>query len=59
MGKGIASLMKGMAAGVAIGVAAGAAGSMMLRDSKKNKRRVSKALNAVENILDGAIEFFN
>lgn len=56
--KGVSSLLKGMAAGMALGVAAGAAGSMMLRDSRKNRKRMNKAISAVENVLDGVQEFF-
>lgn len=57
--KGVMTLMKGMAAGMAAGVAAGAAGAIMLRDSRKNRKRFAKAVNAVENVLDTVTDMFS
>ena len=53
MTKGVMTLMKGMAAGMAAGVAAGAAGAIMVRDSRKNRKRFAMAVNVLDSIGTG------
>ena len=52
------NVVKGVGAGLAAGMLFGAVGSVMLKDSKKNKRKVAKAIDAVEGILDGIQDIF-
>ena len=58
MSKGVMTLVKGMAAGMAAGIAAGAAGAVILRDSRKSRKRFAKAVGAVENVLDTVTDMF-
>lgn len=44
--------MKGMGAGMMVGMVAGAAGDMMMRGNKKAlKKKASKAVKAVGNVM--------
>ena len=45
-------MFKGIGTGMAAGIMVGVAGMMMLRDSKKSKKTMSKAIQAVEGMLD-------
>ena len=55
MARNTMNVVKGVGAGLAAGMLFGAVGSVMLKDSKKNKRKVAKAIDAVEGILDGIL----
>lgn len=58
MAKNTADVIKGVGAGLIAGVMFGLVSSVMMKDSKKNKRKASKAINTVEGILDGMQEIF-
>ncbi len=58
MARNTMNVVKGVGAGLAAGMLFGAVGSVMLKDSKKNKRKVAKAIDAVEGILDGIQDIF-
>lgn len=53
MAKNTADVIKGVGAGLVAGVMFGLVSSVMIKDSKKNKRKASKAIQTVEGILDG------
>lgn len=53
MAKNTADVVKGVGAGLVAGVMFGLVSSVMIKDSRKNKRKASKAIQTVEGILDG------
>ena len=53
MAKNTADVIKGVGAGLVAGVMFGLVSSVMIKDSKKNKRKASRAIQTVEGILDG------
>lgn len=59
MAKNTTNVIKGVGAGLVAGVMFGIVSSVMMKDSKKNKRKASKAIDAVEGILDGMQEIFS
>ncbi len=52
MAKNTMTMFKGIGTGMAAGIMVGVAGMMMLRDTKKSKKTMSKAIQAVEGMLD-------
>jgi len=45
-------VVKGVSAGIAVGMVVGSVGSMFLRNNKNVKRKASKAIEAVGNVID-------
>lgn len=58
MAKNTMDTFKNVGAGLAAGIMLGVAGSMVMKESRNNKRRSTKAINAVENVLDSIQEIF-
>ena len=52
MAKNTTNVIKGVGAGLAAGILFGLARSVMMKDDKKNKKKASRAIDAVEDILD-------
>lgn len=53
MKKSTSGFMKGMGTGMMVGMIAGAAGDMMMRGNKKTlKKKASKAVKAVGNVMN-------
>ena len=53
MRKSTSGFMKGMGTGMMVGMIAGVAGDMMMNGGKKNlKKKASKAVKAVGNVMD-------
>ncbi len=50
--------LKGVGAGLIAGMMFGVVSSIIMSDSRKNKRRANKAIHTVENILDGVQKMF-
>ena len=53
------AVLKGIGAGLAAGIMAGLVSSVVMKDSRKNKKRFSKAIGSVENVLDSMQEIFS
>lgn len=58
MGKSTMTTLKSVGAGLVAGMMFGFVSSVMVNDSRKNKRKANKAIHTVENILDGMQEIF-
>ncbi len=58
MAKNTLNIAKGVGAGLVAGVMFGFVSSVMMKDSRKNKRKAAKAISTVEGILDGMQEIF-
>ncbi len=58
MGKNTMTTLKSVGAGLIAGMMFGFVSSVMMNDSRKNKRKANKAINTVESILDGMQEIF-
>ncbi len=55
MRKSTVGFMKGMGAGLMVGMVAGVAGDMLLNNNKKMlKKKASKAMKAVGNVMEDA-----
>ena len=50
--------LKGVGAGLVAGMMFGFVSSVMMSDSRRNKKKASKAINTVESILEGMQEIF-
>lgn len=48
----LGKMVKGVSAGIAVGMVVGGVGSMFLRNNKNVKRKASKAIEAVGNVID-------
>ena len=59
MAKNTADMIKGVGAGLVAGVMFGLVSSVMLKDSRKDKKKATRAIGAVENILDGMKDVFS
>ncbi len=58
MGKDTMTTLKGVGAGLVAGMMFGFVSSVMMNDSRKSKRKANKAIDTVENILEGMQEIF-
>ncbi len=58
MARNTANIAKGVGAGLVAGVMFGFVSSVMMKDSRKNKKKASRALDTVENIIDNMQEIF-
>lgn len=58
MGKDTMTTLKGVGAGLVAGMMFGFVSSVMMSDSRRNKKKASKAINTVESILEGMQEIF-
>ncbi len=58
MAKNTMNIAKGVGAGLVAGLMFGFVGSVMMKDTKQNKKKTTKALEAVENIWDDVQEIF-
>ena len=58
MGKDTMTTLKGVGAGLIAGMMFGFVSSVMMNDSRKSKRKANKAIDTVENILEGMQEIF-
>ena len=52
------SLFKGLGAGIAAGMLVGAAASLMMKDSRSSRKKIAKAIDSVETMLDGVSAIF-
>lgn len=58
MAKNTMNIVKGVGAGLVAGMMFGLVGSTMMKNNKKTKRKASKAINTVEEILDSVQGMF-
>ncbi len=58
MAKNSANVIKSAGLGLAAGIMFGFVGSVMLKDNKKCKRKAVKAIDSVENFVDGIRDMF-
>lgn len=58
MAKNKAGIIKGIGAGLIAGMIVGFAGSAMLMDNKKYKRKAAKAADTIEDLVEGVKEVF-
>lgn len=58
MARNTANVVKGVGVGLAAGIMFGFAGSAMLRDNKKCRRKAAKAMDTVEDFIDGVKDIF-
>lgn len=59
MAKNTMNMVKGVGAGLVAGMMFGFVSSVMMKDSRRNKRKASKAIDTVEGILDNMQQIFN
>lgn len=59
MARNTMGIIKGVGVGMLAGMAVGIAGSVMLRDNKKYKRKTAKAIHTVEDLIDGVKDIFS
>ena len=59
MAKNTMSVIKGIGAGLAAGMIVGFAGTLMLGDSKKYKKKTAKAMGAAGELIDSVKEIFS
>ena len=59
MAKNTMSVLKGIGAGLAAGMIVGFAGTLMLGDSKKYKKKTAKAMGAAGELIDSVKEIFS
>ena len=52
MRRGAARVIKGVGTGIAIGVAVGTVGTALLRNNKGVKKKASRAIRAVGDVID-------
>lgn len=52
MAKNTMTMFKGIGTGMAAGIMVGAVSALMLKDSKKSKKTLNKAIQAFEDVLD-------
>lgn len=53
MAKNTMNIVKGVGAGLIAGMMFGFVSSVMMKENRRTKRKASKAIEAVEGILDG------
>lgn len=58
MAKNTVNIAKGVGAGLVAGLMFGFVSSVMMKDSRRNKKKAAKAIDTVENILSGMQEIF-
>ena len=58
MAKNTMNIAKGVGAGLVAGLMFGFVSSVMMKDSRRNKKKAAKAIDTVENILSGMQEIF-
>ena len=59
MARNTMSVIKGMGAGLAAGVMVGAAGTVMLKDGKKTRKKTAKLLDTFEDMIGGVKDIFS
>lgn len=58
MAKNTMNIVKGVGAGLVAGIMFGFVSSVMMKNSRKTRRRATKAIDKVEGILDGMQNMF-
>ena len=59
MAKNTMSVIKGIGAGLAAGMIVGFAGTLMLGDNKKYKKKTAKAMGAAGELIDSVKDIFS
>ncbi len=59
MAKNTMNVIKGIGAGLAAGMIVGFAGTLMLGDTKKYKKKTAKAMGAAGELIDSVKEIFS
>ena len=58
MARNTANVVKGVGAGLVAGMVFGFAGSAMMKDNKKCRKKAAKAMDTVEEFIDGVKDIF-
>lgn len=58
MARNTANVVKGVGAGLVAGMVFGFAGSAMMKDNKKCRKKAAKAMDTVEDFIDGVKDIF-
>ncbi len=58
MARNTASVVKGVGAGLIAGMMFGFAGSAMLKENKKYRKKAARAMDTVEDLIDGVKDIF-
>ena len=58
MARNTVSMFKGIGVGIAAGAMLGIIGAAVLKDGKKNRKRINKALGTVEGVIESVQDMF-